>query len=113
MPSVPQAVACAAILTAAALLSHAIPGDAGPVVAAAGWLSRMLCLVAWMFAISVWHIRARQTVSREQHKQVARKLRALCRRIGAVETRVNELSADRTQAAAAVTSLFRDRAPRN
>lgn len=113
MPTVTQVVACAAVLTTAAVISHVMPADAGVATVAGGWLLRMLSSVAWVFAISVWHVEAQKRVAREQHKQLIRKVRTLCRRIGTVEDRVNELSNDRAQAAAAVTSLFKDRAPRN
>lgn len=106
MPSASQAAVGAALLTAAAVASHALPDHVA--VAAGSWLLRMMSLVAWVFAISVWHVNAQHKVGERQHRQMLKKVRQLNCRIGVMESRVNELSSDRAQAAAVVTKLFKD-----
>lgn len=108
MLTAPQAGAVAALLTAAAFASHVIPDDAAAVATASGWLLRMLALVAWVFAISVWHVNAQHRVGERHHRQMLKRVRRLSGRLEAMETRVNELSSDRTQAAAVVTKLFKE-----
>lgn len=107
MPTVPQAAACAALLTVAAIASHALPDDIAT-MQAAGWLLRMLSPLAWVFTISVWHVNSQHRVGERQHRQMLKKVRRLSCRIEGVESRVNELSSDRAQAAAVVTKLFKE-----
>lgn len=107
MPTVPQAIACAAILTAAAFASQLIPHE-DALTAASGWLLRLLSFVSWVFAISVWHVSAQHRAGERQHRQMLKKVRRLSCRIGTVEGHVGELSRDRAQAAAVVTRLFKE-----
>lgn len=113
MLTIAQAVAGAIGFTTAAFVAQIVLADADPVSSATGWLFRMLALVAWVFTISVWHARAQARAGERQHRQLLKRVRRLTDRMGQVETRVNELSDDRTKAAAVVTRLFKDPAPRN
>lgn len=105
MRTLTRSVAGAATITAVTVAAHAVfdlhTGDG----ASWGSLLRMATITCWMVVVVTW-----QTLrSRQNHRQLLRKIRAISVRIDRIDERVQELSDDRTKAAAAVTSLFANR----
>lgn len=112
MRAIVVTVVCAGILTLAAFAAQVLIKPTEGFAEASLWLLRMLSTLSWVAVISAWNIHAQRRVDDQHHKRVLKKARSVCDRLTAVEDRVNQLSEDRTQAAAAVTQIFRGQTPR-
>lgn len=105
MRTLTRSVAGAVAITAITVAAHVVFDLHAGNGASWGSLLRMATITSWVVVAITWQ----ELRIRQHQRQLLRKIRAMSERIDSIDERVQELSEDRTQAAAAVVSLFGSR----